>query len=124
MSKKIKQIEDVLRVALLENGSMSKDLYHFELEDGVGFWRESMQKDNDDYLLVVTENKRNVAMLLFDKAGEIYINEQAREKLHTYWVPEAYQENMRKFIPSFASELSKEIIPHFGFKIVTRSFRA
>jgi hypothetical protein len=45
-------------------------------------------------------------MALIEKAGQVYINEQAREKLEALWLG-AYESNMKKMIPIFAKQLAK-----------------
>ena len=112
-----KKIEKALETALLENGEMSYGLYEFDLEDGLDYWRDSLREDNDDYLLVVTENSGDAAMLLFEKSGEMHINEQAREKLRTYWAGKVYEKNMKNLIPMLAMQLNAGGIPNTGFKV-------
>ncbi len=112
-----KRIEKALKAALLENGEMSHGLYEFDLEDGLDYWRDSLREDNDDYLFAVTENSGDVAMVLFEKSGKMHINEQAREKLHSYWAGNIYEKNMKNLIPMFAMELNAGIIPNTGFKV-------
>ncbi len=111
-----KKIEKALKAALLENGEMSHGLYEFDLEDGLDYWRDSLREDNDDYLFAVTENSGDVAMVLFEKAGKIHINEQAREKLQALWISDAYPRNMKKLIPMFAKQLKAGHIPANGVK--------
>ena len=76
-----------------------------------------MVKDNDAYFFAVTENSGHVAMLLIEKAGQVRINELAREKLKALWLG-AYESNMKKLIPIFAKQLAKGEIPINGIKMV------
>jgi hypothetical protein len=56
-------------------------------------------------------------MLLIEKAGQVRINELAREKLKALWLG-AYESNMKKLIPIFAKQLAKGEIPINGIKMV------
>lgn len=64
----------------------------------------------------MTENWGHVAMLLVEKSGEVYINEEARERLKTLW-PAAYETNMKNLIPAFAQELYEGELPLNGVKV-------
>jgi hypothetical protein len=68
----------------------------------------------------VTENSGHVAMVLIEKAGHVYINEQAREKLQTLW-PVGYTSSMQKLIPAFAQQLHRGELPINGVKTVGKS---
>ncbi|NJN82782.1 MAG: hypothetical protein HC802_11245 [Caldilineaceae bacterium] len=78
-----------------------------------------MATDADDYIFAVTENRGYVAMVLIERSGELYINEEAREKLKLLW-PAAYETNMKLFIPRFAGELARGVIPINGVKVRTK----
>lgn len=113
-AKKIKkQLEEVL----INNGAMEYDLYEYELKELLDDLKSSMYKDKDDYIFAVTENSGYVAMVLVERSGQVYINEQAREKLKTLWLT-AYESNMKKLIPTFARQLNKREIPINGVKTV------
>jgi frataxin-like iron-binding protein CyaY len=115
-----KKIKKLLEQALLYDGEMHYSLYEYELEELLDYLKSSMEKDKDDYIFAVTENTGHVAMVLIEKSGEMYINEQAREKLKALW-PAAYESNMKKLIPAFAKQLSKNEMPINGVKAVRRS---
>lgn len=112
-----KEIEKLLRHALIGDGKMAYGLYKHELEELIDEWKLSMATDNDDYIFAVTENNGDVAMVLIEKAGLVHINEQAREKLEALWL-DAYESNMKKMIPIFAKQLAKGEIPINGIKMV------
>ena len=112
-----KEIEKLLRHALIGDGKMAYGLYKHELEELIDEWKLSMATDNDDYIFAVTENNGDVAMVLIEKAGLVHINEQAREKLEALWL-DAYESNMKKMIPIFAKQLAKGEIPVNGIKMV------
>jgi hypothetical protein len=86
------------------------------LEELLDEWKLSMAKDNDNYIFAVTENNGDIAMVLIEEAGQVYINEQAREKLEALWLG-AYESNMMKMIPIFAKQLAKGEIPINGVKM-------
>src|SRR5262245_2805753 len=100
----VTQIERHLRHALLHEGVMPYGLYTYELEELLDELKASLAADHDDYIFAVTENSGHVAMALIEKAGHVYINEQAREKLQALW-PRTYTRNMRHLIPVFARQL-------------------
>ena len=115
-----KKIEKLLRHVLINDEEMAYELYKHELEELLEEWKLSMTKDNDSYLFAVTENSGDVAMVLIEKAGQVHIqvhiNERAREKLKALWLG-AYERNMMKLIPIFASQLAKGEIPVNGIKM-------
>ena len=113
---KAKKIEKLLTKALLSEGKMEYSLYEYELLDMKNDLKLSMKRDRDDYIFSVTENSGHVAMVLIEKSGEVYINEQAREKLKTLWRL-AYESNMKKLIPDFAQQLNQGAIPINGVKV-------
>ena len=46
--------------------------------------KSSLAHDRDDYIFAVTEKSGHVAMVLIEKTGHVYINEQAKEKLGSF----------------------------------------
>jgi hypothetical protein len=111
-----KKIENLLNQVLLHEGKMEYALYEHELMEVLDDLRLSMKRDKDDYIFTVTENRGHVAMLLVEKSGGVYINEQARERLKILW-PAAYESNMRKLIPDFAQQLYEGELPINGVKV-------
>ena len=114
-----KKIETLLKNALLHNGAMAYALYKHELEEIVNDLQSSMKKDKDDYIFTVTENRGDVAMVLIEKSGEVYINEEAREKLKILWLA-SYATNLQRLIPVFARQLQKNELPINGVKVSRR----
>ncbi len=112
----IKKMETLLINALLADGEMAYALYEHELEELVVELRSSMENDKDDYIFTITENRGDVAMLLIEKSGDVYINEEAREKLKVLWAV-SYKVNLKKFIPTFARQLQKNELPINGVKV-------
>lgn len=110
-----RKIEKLLRQALLHDGEMRHELYEYELAEVVDELKQSLVEDNDDYIFAVTENTGDVAMVLIEKTGDLSINEQAREKLKTFW-PTAYESNMDKLIPALARQLHAGELPINGVK--------
>ena len=106
-----KRLENVL----IHNGKMEYRLYEYELEEILEEMKLSLIKDGDDFIFAVTENNNDVAMLLIDKSGAIYINESARDKLKDLWKSSGvYLNNMKKLIPAFAKQLKNGEIPING----------
>src|SRR5438093_13716202 len=88
-----RNIERLLEQALMHDGEMQQELYEFELEELLDYLNSSMAKGKDDYIFAVTENGGHVAMVLIERSGQVYTNEQAREKLKAFWRA-AYEHNM------------------------------
>ncbi len=114
-----KRIEKLLNQALLHAGTMEYALYEHELMEVVDHLKSSLKKDKDDYIFTVTENQGDIAMLLIEKSGGVYINEQARERLKTLWSP-AYERNMKRLIPAFAQQLDENELPINGVRMAQR----
>lgn len=112
-----KKIAHLLKRALLNNGRMEYALYEHELEELLDELRSSMARDKDDYIFAVTENSGDVAMVLIEKSGAVYTNEQARERLKALWQA-AYKSNMQELIPVFARQLNNGDLPINGVKQV------
>ena len=104
---KTKKIEKLLTQALLNEEKMEYALYEYELLDMIDDLRLSMNQDKDNYIFSVTENSGHVAMVLIEKAGGVYINEEAREKLKTLWSL-AYKSNLKILIQIWLNNLVKE----------------
>ena len=115
-----KNIEKLLKQTLLHDGSMQYGLYEHELEELLDELKSSLVADKDDYIFAVTENSGHVAMVLIEKSGQVYINEQAREKLQVLW-PVAYKSNIQKLIPVFAQQLHEGELPINGVKTIKQS---
>jgi len=115
----VKQITKLLKKALLDDGKMAKALYKHELEEVVDDLKFSLARDKDDYIFSVTENTGHVAMVLIERSGKVYINEQARDRLKALW-PAAYERNMENLIPAFAKQLYAGELPINGVKTVER----
>ena len=113
-------IKRILQQTLLHDTAMQYGLYAYELEELLDELKASLAADQDDYLFAVTENSGHVAMVLIEKAGQVYINEQAREKLQALWSV-AYTSNMKKLIPTFARQLHQGELPINGVKTVGQS---
>lgn len=113
---KAKKIEKLLTQALLYEGKMEYALYEYELLEMTNDLKLSMKRDKDDYIFSVTENNGYVAMVLIEKSGEVYINEQAREKLKSLWRL-GYESNLKQLIPDLAQQLSQGEIPINGVKV-------
>jgi uridine kinase len=112
-------IENELRKVLLLNGKMSYNLFEYELEENINYWKKSLKKDKNEFLFVMTENNGDVAMLLITNENELFINETARQKLHEIWEEESiYLSNVEFLLPIMAEQLENGILPVNG---ITRS---
>jgi hypothetical protein len=115
-----KDIEKILQQTLLHDAAMEYGLYEYELKELLDELKSSLAADRDDYIFAVTENSGHVAMVLIEKSGQVYINEQAREKLQALW-PVGYTSNMKKLIPAFAQQLRQGELPINGVKTAGKS---
>jgi uridine kinase len=115
------QIESDLRKALLMCGKMSVELFEYELEEHINYWKKSLKKDKDEFLLVVTQNNGDVAMLLMTNKNELFINEKARQKLHEIWEEESkYNYNIEFLLPVMTEQLENGIISVNGLKTIEK----
>ena len=110
-----KDIKKLLEQTLLLDDIMHYSLYEYELEESLDEFKSSLEADQDDYIFAVTENSGHIAMVLIDRSGKVYINEQARDKLRTVW-KDAYNKNMRMLIPVFVRQLHSGVLPINGVK--------
>jgi hypothetical protein len=115
----LKEIRHALEHALLHEGEMHRELYEYELEEHVDYWKASMRRDRDQFLFVVdvrmneVTRQPNVALLLLEPSGNIAINEPARDRLKVLW-GDAYGPNMQTLIPSFVQQLNEGVLPVHG----------
>lgn len=112
-----KQIIRNLREALLQDGEMSRSLYEYELEPNIDYWYDELKADRNEYVIVITENNGHVAMVLIQDDKTLYINEAGRERLKKLW-PAAYRQNMERFIPMMAQDLSNGYMAVTGVNTV------
>ncbi|MEA5573460.1 hypothetical protein [Calothrix sp. UHCC 0171] len=115
--KKIKEIEKLLRQALLDNGKMEYALFEFELEEHIDYWYKGLKRDKEELVFAVTENRGYVAMVLITKKKDIYVNQEARTFLMEQWEGEVYRKNMEILIPMMSKELANDILAVNGVKI-------
>lgn len=111
-----KTIEKNLVKALLKDGAMTRALFEYELEEHVDEFLQSKREDSDDFFFALTERKDEVAMLLIDNDDKVYVNEEARARLKTFWKGSVYEHNLKMLIPQMADELSKGFLSVNGVK--------
>ncbi|BAZ69357.1 hypothetical protein NIES4106_41290 [Fischerella sp. NIES-4106] len=109
------KIEKLLLQALLKNGQMEHSLFEYELKEHINYWYKGLKKDKEEFVFVVTENRGHVAMVLITKDKEIYINEDARDKLMELW-KYVYKKNMELMIPMMADDLVNGVLAVNGVK--------
>lgn len=115
-SVKQKKIAQTLQKALLQDSEMSKALYEYELEEHIDYWYKGLKADQEDYVLVVTENSGDVAMVVITKDQKIYFNEEAKEQLKLLWKKQ-YFYNIKQLIPLMSQQLANDILSVTGLKI-------
>ena len=59
-------------------------------------------------------------MILIERPGVVYSNEQARDKLRQLWPMPAYQSNIEMLIPQFAKQLVNGELPITGVSVDKR----
>lgn len=106
MLDKKTQIAYLLRIALLENGPLSRIVYETVLEDNVKRWQMNMKGSEESYLFAIAESDHEIAMVLIESNQRLYINEAAREKLAEVWF-EGYAPSMENLIPLVAEDLAE-----------------
>ena len=117
----VKKIQKSLENALINDCEMSYELYEYELEEHIDYWKSSMIVDGDEFIFAVSVHKNNVtktlnvAMLLIDKSEKVYINEAARYRLKELW-KSAYVNNIKILAPMFAKQLNDGEIAVTGVK--------
>ena len=115
-------IGDMLSIArnlaqvLLYHGRFSWSLFEWDIEDHLQLYLGSKAQDGDDYLLVISADEYQVAMILIDDTDYVHVNEKAREKLQTLW-PATYVENIRLMIPPIARQLSEGFLFQAGIQL-------
>jgi len=73
----------------------------------------------NEFLFVVTENNGDVAMFLMTNKNDIFINEEARRKLHEFWNEKSvYKHNIDLLLPVMAEELESGSLSVYGVKNV------
>ncbi|NUO82264.1 hypothetical protein HUU05_19500 [candidate division KSB1 bacterium] len=113
-----KTIEKNLKKALLENGAFSQALSEFELEEHIEEYIQSKHADGDKYVIAVTENSNEAAMLLTDENDKVHVNEDVRALLMKLWRAEVYKKNLQRLIPDMANELDNGYLYFVGVKVV------
>ena len=121
----LEEIRQALEHALLHEGEMHRELYEYELEEHVDYWKASMPRDQDEFLFVVdvrmneVTHQPNAALLLLEPSGAISINQPARDRLEALW-GKATVPNMQTLIPSFAKQLNEGVLPVHGVQSLQR----
>jgi len=109
------EIKQALHNALLADGKMEQALYEFELQENVADWKEGLIDYNEDFVFALTANNGSVAMILITKEDEIFINENAREKLKFFWKKQ-YKTNIELLLPNAVTDLSNGFFSLTGVK--------
>lgn len=112
-----KKIEKCLNAALLLDGEMEIDLYKYELEEHIDYWKTNLKKDKNNFVFVLTVNKGDVAMVLITDKDELYINEQAREHLQSIWEHQ-YENNIRTIMHTMVNFLANDCLAVMGITTV------
>jgi hypothetical protein len=115
--KRKREIERLLKQALLQGGKMEYALYEYELEEHIENWYAGLIADGEEFVFVATENSGDVAIVLITEDKRVYANEEARDALLKLW-PQTYKDNMKLLIPMMAGELAKGFFAVNGVKTV------
>ena len=109
--------EKYLIRALLDDGTMSESLFEEELKDQIDEFLKSKQEDQDDYFFAITENNKQVAMLLIDRDDKVHVNEEARAVLKSFWQNSVYEDNILMLLPQMVDELNEGYYFVTGVKV-------
>ncbi|MBI3231458.1 MAG: hypothetical protein HYZ51_00015 [Candidatus Doudnabacteria bacterium] len=107
------QITSCLYNALILDEKMEYRLYEYEIEDLLPIWKEELITDPKEFIFVVTVNMGDVAMVLLTKNGEIFINEDARDKLKAIW-KKHYTNSIKTLLPTMVKKLMNDELPVIG----------
>ena len=111
------EIHQLLFNALILEGEMAMSLYEYELVEHIDYWKDSLKKDNEDFVFVVTVNTGHVAMLLINKQEKLFINESARKQLQKYWKLN-YRNNIEMLLPNMVTDLANDCFALTGGIII------
>ncbi|HEY9735358.1 MAG TPA: hypothetical protein V6D06_03715 [Trichocoleus sp.] len=103
------EMEELLRIALLRNGALAREVYENRLEDNVSRWHVGLQISGEQFLFAVAESEGEIAMVLLEGGKRLYINGAAREKLTELW-EETYTNQMEILIPMIAEDLAEGVL--------------
>jgi hypothetical protein len=117
LKNKSKKIELAIVNVLLNNSNMDLNLYKQDLEENISDIKQGLIDDDEHFAIAITEKKGNVAMCLVTLNNELYINEQAHEKLKSMWI-KTYKDNINFMIPHMVSVLKTNHYWINGVKIV------
>jgi len=84
--------------------------------------KESLAQAMDDSIFSVTENTGHGAMVLIESSGQVYINQQTRDRLKALG-PLAYAIAVKRLIADIAQPLNVGERPINGVKTVKSSAR-
>ena len=115
--KRTRSVGGTLKKALLHEEPMAWWVFEYELAEHVKDFVRDRREDDIEYLLAVTENRRDVAMLFVDDDDFVLVNEAARTRLQELW-PLAYGTTIKKLIPQMVERLESGHIFVLGIKVV------
>jgi len=115
----MKKIQKDLHATLIDNHPMSEELFLDNLSSYKDEFFDSLQEDNEDVIFAVDHHQGSVAMLLIEKTGASFVNENARDRLRHHWKLN-YEDNLKQFIPFMAQQLQAGEFGVLGFNVVDR----
>ena len=95
---------------------MVYELYEYELAEQIDELYEGLKRDQEEFVFAVTERDGQAAMVLVEKDGTVFVNEDAREKIKEHW-PKTYESNLETLIPLMAKDLDNGLLAIMGVRV-------
>lgn len=108
-------LNNTLALTLLHGATFSATLFDSVLAAYRDELRAALEPDEDDALLCLVVEGREVAIWLLETDGSEHANEAARQRLQQMWA-ESYSGNVRELIPGFVALLDQGMLAVGGVK--------
>lgn len=116
-----REISSALRKALLKGeNNMSLALYQDKMVKHIDEWYEGLKTDRENYAIVLTERAGELAMAIIDKDKNIYVNEEAKDKLSKIWTKN-YTKNIKFLIPMMADHINEAVFSITGVSVIEKT---
>jgi hypothetical protein len=112
----VKSVQKLLESALIGDQAMCDALLSANLIEHKDQFSKSLEADNEDVIFAIDQHENSIAMLLIEKNGDFYVNTDAKDRLKFYW-KHNYENNLKKFIPFMANQLTAGEFAVLGFTI-------
>jgi hypothetical protein len=110
-----KKIAADLQSALSGQSPLSIDIYVEVLADYEDEFKASLDRDADDALLCMLADDGDVAMMVIERDGSIYRNENTLKKLQAMW-RQSFDTNVQTLVPILSDHISQKNLGVAGIK--------